>query len=65
MASTVLPLIGPLLGLELSPEIVRQIGEQTVTVVQAIGGLIGTLMTVVGRTRAATRIERRPFTLQF
>jgi uncharacterized protein (TIGR02594 family) len=64
-ASTVLPLIGPLFGLELSPEIVRQIGEQTVTVVQAIGGLIGTLMTVVGRTRAATRIERRPFTLQF
>jgi uncharacterized protein (TIGR02594 family) len=63
-ASTVLPLVGPLIGLELSPEIVRQIGEQTVTVVQAIGGLIGTLMTVVGRTRAATRIERRPFTLQ-
>jgi len=63
-ASTVLPLVGPLIGLELSPEIVRQIGEQTVTVVQAIGGLIGTLMTVIGRTRAATRIERRPFTLQ-
>ena len=64
-ASTVLPLLGPALGLELTPDLVRQLGEQTITVAQAIGGLIGILMTIVGRSRASTRLERRPVTFQF
>lgn len=63
--STVLPLIGPVFGLDVTPDLIRQAGEQSLAVVQAIGGLVGTLMTIVGRTRATTRIERRPFTVQF
>ncbi len=63
-ATTVLPLVGPMLGLDLTPDLVRQVGEQTLAVVQAAAGLIGTLMAIVGRTRASTRLERRPFTVE-
>jgi lysozyme family protein len=57
--STVLPLLGPLVGLDLTAEMVRQLGDQVVHVVQAIGGLVGTALTIWGRARATTRIERR------
>ena len=50
--STVVPVLGPAIGLELTPDLVRQAGEQVVTVVQAVGGLVGTLMTIYGRARA-------------
>jgi hypothetical protein len=50
--STVVPVIGPAIGLDLTPDLVREAGEQLVSVVQAIGGLVGTLMTIYGRARA-------------
>lgn len=58
--STVLPLLGPALGLNLTPELVHVLGDQVALLVQAFGGLIGTIMTVYGRTRASTRLLRRP-----
>ncbi|MFZ4807033.1 MAG: glycoside hydrolase family 108 protein [Hyphomicrobiaceae bacterium] len=63
-AATVLPLVGPMMGLDLTPDLVRQVGDQTLAVIQAATGLIGTLMAIVGRTRASTRLERRPFTVE-
>ncbi len=57
--STVLPVIGPIVGIDLSPEVIRLIGEQAIAVIQAIGGLVGTLLTIYGRTRASQSIGRR------
>jgi len=57
--STVVPILGPAIGLDVTPDVVRQAGEQMVSIVQAIGGLIGTLMTIYGRTRATQSLERR------
>ncbi len=36
--STVLPTLGPLLGLNITAELVHQLGDQVVVVVQALGG---------------------------
>ena len=57
--STVLPVLGPALGLDVTPDVVRQAGEQLVSVIQALGGLMGTLMTIYGRTRASHALVRR------
>ena len=61
--STVLPTIGPLLGLNINADLVHQIGDQLVQAVQALGGLVGTVLTVYGRMRATTLLERRQITL--
>lgn len=52
--STVVPILGPAIGVDLTPDLVREAGEQIVGVVQALGGLVGTLMTIYGRVRATT-----------
>jgi hypothetical protein len=61
--STVLPTIGPLHGLNITADLVHQIGDQLVQVVQALGGLVGTVLTIYGRMRATTLLERRQITL--
>jgi energy-converting hydrogenase Eha subunit A len=61
--STVLPTIGPLIGLDITPEVVRQLGDQAILAVQAVGGLAGTILTVYGRVRATTTLERRQLKL--
>ncbi len=61
--STVLPALGPLVGLDVTADLVRQLGDQVVRVVEAAGGLVGILLTIYGRTRATSRIERRPMRL--
>ena len=61
--STVLPTIGPLFGLNITAELVHQLGDQVVQVVQALGGVIGTVLTIYGRMRATTSLERRQITL--
>lgn len=63
-ASAALPALGAIAGLDLSGETLRQLGEQTVVVVQAVGGLAGMVMTVTGRLRATARLERRTMQLQ-
>lgn len=57
--TAVLPAAGPLIGLDITGELVRQLGEQVVGVAQALGGLAGTLMTIYGRARASAPLERR------
>jgi len=58
-AATVLPLIGPLIGIELPAEIIRQFGDQALSVVQAVAGVVGTLLTIYGRLNAALPLARR------
>lgn len=62
--TTVLPVIGPLFGLNLTADLIRQLGDNVVVFVQAAGGLIGTLMTIWGRVRATAPIERRQFVVR-
>ncbi len=61
--STVLPTVGPLIGLDITPEVVRQLGDQVLLTVQSVGGLAGTILTVYGRMRATTTLERRQIKL--
>lgn len=58
-AATVLPVVGPLLGLDITGEMVRQIGQQLTEVIQALGGVIGTLVAIYGRMRATQPITRK------
>ena len=57
-AATVAPLLGPMIGIELSGEVVRQAGEQTMTAVQALSGLFGTILTIYGRLSATAKLAR-------
>lgn len=62
--STVLPALGPVLGVDITAEIVRELGDGIVQTVQAVGGLIGTLMTIYGRARASTPLSQRSVQLK-
>ncbi|MEQ1615453.1 MAG: TIGR02594 family protein [Hyphomicrobiaceae bacterium] len=59
-ATTVVPVLGPIIGLDITGEMVRQLGTQGIQVAQALGGLAGTLMTIYGRVRATSRLSLRP-----
>jgi hypothetical protein len=61
--STVLPVVGPLVGLNIPPELVLQLGDQVVLLAQAAGGVAGTILTIYGRSRATSALERRQITL--
>jgi uncharacterized protein (TIGR02594 family) len=61
--STVLPVLGPVFGLNITAELVHQLGDNVVMFAQAAGGLIGTIMAIYGRMRTSTPLERRQITL--
>jgi len=54
--TTVLPVVAPVFGLNVSAGLIEQIGQHAVTIVQALGGIAGIVMTIVGRARATTRL---------
>ena len=57
--STVLPALGPAFGIDVTGDLVREAGEGIVQTVQAVGGLLGTVMTIYGRIRATKPLEQR------
>jgi uncharacterized protein (TIGR02594 family) len=61
--STVLPAVAPLFGYDITADLIQQLGDQVVRFGQAAGGLIGVVLTIYGRVRATSQIERRPITL--
>jgi hypothetical protein len=61
--STVVPILGPALGMSISGDLIRQLGDNVVVLAQAAGGVAGTVMAIWGRIRATQPIERRPFTV--
>ena len=62
--STVLPALGPAFGIDITGDLVRAAGEGIVQTVQAVGGLLGTLMTIYGRVRATRPLEQRNMQLK-
>jgi len=62
--STVAPTILAVFGIDIPSSLIEQLGADVVTVAQALGGLVGTVMTIVGRTRAALPLARRPMSLR-
>ena len=64
-AATLIPLMGPLLGIELSADAVKQAGDQTLAVIQAAAALIGTLLTIYGRLKAGGPLTRRSLNVRF
>ena len=52
-----------MLGLNITAELVRQLGDKIVQFGQALGGLVGTILTIYGRVRASAPLERRQITL--
>jgi len=63
MLSTVLPALGPAIGLNITAELIHQLGDNVVLFGQALGGLVGTVLAIYGRVRASTPLERRQVTL--
>ena len=62
--ATVLPIVGPLVGISISADIVRELGDSVIHAAQAIGGVVGILMTVYGRTHAVQPLVRRNFLIK-
>lgn len=58
-AAAILPTLGPLIGIDITSDAVRQIGSDVGSIVQAIIGVLGTLMTLYGRARATVPLVRR------
>ena len=50
--STVAPIVARACGVDLPAQLVQDLGTQITAVVQAIGGLTGIVITVLGRIRA-------------
>ena len=61
--TTVLPVVGPLVGLDITADIIETLGTQVSALISAAGGVIGTLMTIFGRVRATSRLQRREMRL--
>ncbi|MBN9259459.1 MAG: hypothetical protein J0J14_01185 [Hyphomicrobium sp.] len=47
------------LGISITPELAEEIGQNIILVIQAVGGLVGTLMALFGRTRATALLQMR------
>lgn len=63
--ATILPIIAPFIGFDITSEMVAQFGSTIAQLIQIIGGLTGTTMAFYGRTRANSRLTRRDISLRF
>lgn len=63
--ATVAPALGPVVGVDISGEVIRQAGGQAAQVVQAVAGLVGTVLTIWGRLRATQPLQQRDVTFRF
>jgi uncharacterized protein (TIGR02594 family) len=63
-AAAISPTLGPLIGIDITSEAVRQIGSDMGAIVQAIMGVLGTLMTLYGRARATVPLVRRDMSVR-
>ena len=58
-AAAVVPVLGPLIGINLPGEVIRQAGEQLFSAAQVLGALFGTPLTIYGRVSAVQRLARK------
>jgi uncharacterized protein (TIGR02594 family) len=56
--STVVPALAPVTGVDVTGDLVQDAGEQVIEAIQTVGTLIGTLMTIYGRVRATSPIQK-------
>ncbi|MFV0296829.1 MAG: TIGR02594 family protein [Hyphomicrobiaceae bacterium] len=57
--STVAPTLFSAMGFDVSADMIQHLGNNLMTTMQAIGGLLGTIMAIIGRTRASTPLSAR------
>lgn len=57
--STVAPAVLSAFGLDVPRALIEQLGADITLAAQAIGGLVGTIMTIAGRARASAPLARR------
>ena len=62
--STVLPIIGPFIGLNISGTLIASFGDQVTHILEAMGGVLGTLMAILGRFRAMAPLQQSFFTFR-
>ena len=58
--TTVLPIVARALGYDLSAQVVQDLGSQLTALMQALGGIAGIVMTIVGRARATQPLNLGP-----
>ena len=63
--ATVAPALGPVVGVDISGEVIRQAGGQAAQVFPAVAGLVGTVLTIWGRLRATQPLQQRDVTFRF
>lgn len=63
--SAVLPVLGPIIGVDITAAEIEELGEKGWQTLQALGGLIGSIMAIYGRIRAKQAISTKPMTVKF
>ena len=58
-AAAVVPVLGPMIGINVPGDVIKQAGDQTLSVVQALAGLFGTFLTIYGRVNATLPLARK------
>ena len=58
-AATVIPVLGPAVGIVLPADLITSFGDQVVTAAQALAGLFGTALAIYGRLKADTPLVLR------
>jgi uncharacterized protein (TIGR02594 family) len=62
-AATILPALGPIIGITLTPDMIQELGAAVPATLQALTALFGTIMAIYGRMRATQPLQRRLVTL--
>lgn len=57
--ATILPLVGPFIGIDITGEMVEELGESVARLIQILAGITGTGMALYGRVRATSPLTRR------
>ncbi len=63
--ATVAPAVGPVVGVDITGEVIQQAGGQAAQAFQAVAGLVGTVLTIWGRIRAVQPLQQRDLTFKF
>ena len=62
-AATVVPVIAPAFGITLPADVIKTFGDQALNAMQAVAGLVGTILAIYGRLNATASLTRRPLNL--
>ena len=56
--------LGPALGLDITADLVREVGAEVVQTVQVVGGLVGIILTIYRRARATQPLAQRAISVK-